>query len=273
MWIDLFHGFDRREQIMLRAFSERFGERKVVMRFREDQSLLLPIGDEEQSESRARLPFEVRVETQDSPPEIISAEIEGDRLRIGTSRFPLPATFLNVTRRGAGPQEAQRFSKLSQEAREGPLIDALREEFPAIEDLSVEYSLSETSIWVKLKSLNRKIPLPLLSAGITSYLGILLAMAASPGSALLVDEIENGIHYSLHERVWRRILDFARRFDCQVFASTHSRECLGALEPVVAGAEDEFSLLRTERTNGSSVVEHFQGSMLSAALSQGVEVR
>jgi len=37
----------------------------------------------------------------------------------------------------------------------------------------------------------------------------------------LIDEIENGVHYSIQEDLWHFILEVSKRLDVQVFATSH----------------------------------------------------
>jgi len=46
---------------------------------------------------------------------------------------------------------------------------------------------------------------------------------------LLIDEIENGLHWSVMPRIWRFLVETARTLDVQVFASTHSKDWLEGL--------------------------------------------
>ena len=43
---------------------------------------------------------------------------------------------------------------------------------------------------------------------------------------IFIDEIENGIHYSVQKDVWNAIGKLARDLDIQVFATTHSLEMI-----------------------------------------------
>jgi AAA domain, putative AbiEii toxin, Type IV TA system len=43
---------------------------------------------------------------------------------------------------------------------------------------------------------------------------------------ILIDEIENGIHYKAMPQVWKGIAAMARQEDLQIFATTHSYECI-----------------------------------------------
>ena len=44
----------------------------------------------------------------------------------------------------------------------------------------------------------------------------------------MVDEIENGIYYLVLPQVWRGLAQVAETMNIQIFATTHSGECLEA---------------------------------------------
>ena len=65
---------------------------------------------------------------------------------------------------------------------------------------------------------------------------------------LLIDEIEAGIHHSLHANLWRFIFKTARLLDVQVFATTHSQDCLrGFAEAVAEDEEADGQVIRLEK--------------------------
>jgi len=171
-------------------------------------------------------------------------------------------------------QTAQWFSQLSVQKRESGITDAVREEFePALENLSVLALNNVPAVYANIRYLKERIPLSLLSAGINKFVGLLSAVLIRGGGVVLIDEIENGIFYQRLPSLWKYVLKFATDNDVQIFASTHSLECVRALGEAMQGHEEEFTLLRSERTNGSSTISLLQGKFLEAAIEQGVEIR
>lgn len=68
---------------------------------------------------------------------------------------------------------------------------------------------------------------------------------------LLVDEVESGVHYTLHADLWRFILGAARLLGVQVFATTHSLDCLRGFAEAVAESEDNDGVaIRLEKVEG-----------------------
>ena len=141
-----------------------------------------------------------------------------------------------------------------------------------------------------MDGLPEKIPIALLSAGINKLICILLAIAQNPKGLVLIDEIENGFYFDRLLPIWKLIHSFASDHEVQLFASTHSAECLRALIPVIEGNEKDFSLIRMInqevpkgagataldlglRVTNQIALESFRGRTLLAALRQHGEVR
>ena len=65
---------------------------------------------------------------------------------------------------------------------------------------------------------------------------------------VLIDEVESGIHHTLHADLWRFIFRAARLLDVQVFATTHSWDCLkGFAEAIAEDEENDGLAVRLER--------------------------
>lgn len=62
--------------------------------------------------------------------------------------------------------------------------------------------------------------------GLKSYISMICALYACENGYLFVDEMDNGIHYTQLDRLWEIILTLSRQTNCQVFASTHSKEMI-----------------------------------------------
>jgi AAA15 family ATPase/GTPase len=101
-----------------------------------------------------------------------------------------------------------------------------------------------------------------------------MAIVSASGGVVLIDEVENGLHYSVQQKVWRAIAHAARQANVQVFATTHSWECL--VKAHEAFAEDEvydFRWHRLQLVDGRIEVVSHDREMIEAALYSGVEIR
>jgi AAA15 family ATPase/GTPase len=81
---------------------------------------------------------------------------------------------------------------------------------------------------LKLKNRDDLILLSSFGEGINRYIAILCAIWASKDGYLFVDEIENGIHYTNYPVIWKLIFETAHKANCQLFITTHSKECIEA---------------------------------------------
>jgi hypothetical protein len=170
-------------------------------------------------------------------------------------------------------ESANRFSVLSKDGKHQPIIDALREEFPFVSDLSLEIDSGTAIVFAELEGQRRRLPVGLISDGVNKLLGILLTIATSPNGTLLIDQIEDGFYFKKMASTWKVIHKFAKANGTQIFATTHSKECLDALLPVLEANEDDFALLRASRTDDSIRFSVNNGRRFASALSQEFELR
>jgi AAA domain, putative AbiEii toxin, Type IV TA system/AAA domain len=192
----------------------------------------------------------------------------GQELGLATEFFA-SSWFLNPA------QNAQWLSQLSLENREQELVRAIREEFGFIQELTVlAPSQFGSSVYATVPFLSNKIPLSLVSAGINKFVTILAGILYRRGGVVLIDEIENGFYFERMPAFWTTILRLASEYDTQIFASTHSMECLRGLLPILKDHhENDVTLLRIERENGCSSATLVKGEFFEAALEQRFEVR
>jgi len=83
-----------------------------------------------------------------------------------------------------------------------------------------------TILKLKLKNRDKPILLSSLGEGINRFIAIYCAIWASKDGYLFIDEIENGIHYTNYKNLWDLIFQVSTKANCQVFATTHSKECI-----------------------------------------------
>ncbi len=127
---------------------------------------------------------------------------------------------------------------------------------------------------VKLSGHRAPVPLRSLGDGALRMFGIALALANCAGGFLLIDEVENGLHYSLHPDFWRMVLHAAETHDVQVVATTHSDDCWKGLAKALAEVETiEGALIRLSTSRGSLRAVEYSEEELLVAARQRIEVR
>lgn len=96
--------------------------------------------------------------------------------------------------------------------------------------------------------LSEMIPVTQLGQGFNRLLDIYSEIVVSDAKVLLIDEIENGLHHSVMPVIWKGLFLAAKEFDVQIFATTHSWECiLAADEAARAGENYDLALIRLDR--------------------------
>jgi AAA15 family ATPase/GTPase len=113
-----------------------------------------------------------------------------------------------------------------------------------------------------------------MGEGIRRLMSILLAILNSPGGLVLIDEVENGLHYSVMKRVWQAIAQAARQAHAQLFATTHSWECIQAAHHAFQESGPyELRYFRLDRVREEIVVKSMDERMLTAIEKTDLEVR
>jgi predicted ATPase len=122
---------------------------------------------------------------------------------------------------------------------------------PDVERLNfkeVRSGVRERAAFVKLKGSSVPVSMSSQGEGVNRLLGIALGLVNARGGMLLVDEIENGIHYSVQPQLWRLILATARDLSVQVFATTHSWDAVEGLRSAIGDPMgDEVVLINVNR--------------------------
>ncbi|MDP2180730.1 AAA family ATPase [Methylicorpusculum sp.] len=96
---------------------------------------------------------------------------------------------------------------------------------------------------VKVKGLKRPIPLNSLGDGMLRIMQFVLKIFPAKGGFFLIDEFENGLHYSVQEKVWALLFEMAEKLDIQVFATTHSWDCIESFSKVAIDRKDIYGVL------------------------------
>ena len=173
-------------------------------------------------------------------------------------------------------RQAELWDEVTLSSLEEDVINSLRLIAPTLDRVSLIGTKDDRgrSPFVKLSTGESPIPLRRLGDGVTRVFGLALALGNSKGGVLLIDEIENGIHYSVQESLWRFILDVSRRLNVQVFATSHSWDCLKAFQKATLACQSEEGILtRLEVADGSIRASQFDEPELAIATRENIEIR
>lgn len=127
---------------------------------------------------------------------------------------------------------------------------------------------------VRVAGSDAPIPIRNMGEGMNRIFGVALALVSAREGVLLIDEIESGLHYSVQSELWRLIFAVAHRLNIQVFATTHSWDCIQAFQQAAQGDEHEEGLLiRLESKMDSTLATLFGERKLGIATREQIEVR
>ena len=167
------------------------------------------------------------------------------------------------------------FSKLKQAGREEQLIDILRlvdDRISGIEILAL--GGTEAEIFVRIGRGPPLLPLSAMGDGFKRCFQIGVSAAADNGPVLFIDEFDNGLHHSVLEPVWRWLATISKRRDLQVFASTHSEECIFAAGRAFTALEDDgLRVIRLDRREDRTTAAIYERDLVEATERMGVEIR
>ncbi|HJH28841.1 MAG TPA: hypothetical protein C5S51_03990 [Methanosarcinaceae archaeon] len=132
---------------------------------------------------------------------------------------------------------------------------------------------------VKMSDSPHLVPLNSLGDGMLRVLQILLKVNPAKGGFLLIDEFENGLHFSVQEKVWAMLFELAEKLDIQIFATTHSWDCIESFTNAARDNKDvEGVLFRVGRSakksnRGQVIATVFDEDALYNITQADVEVR
>jgi hypothetical protein len=188
---------------------------------------------------------------------------------------PIPSAYISSN--GLNNEDLSRFwDKITLTPLEGHVVTALQLLSPEIEAINIVGSESSNDRIPKIRVKGSTEPLPLrsLGDGVNHMFGIILALVNAQNGIALIDEIENGLHYSVQYELWKLVFSVAKTLNIQVFATTHSWDCVEAFQK--AASEDEGlggMLIRLQRQGEDIIPTLFDERKLAIAIRNQIEIR
>ena len=183
------------------------------------------------------------------------------------------AVFLAARRPSLSEEDVTRYSRLEINSQQDGVLQILKVIDPRLTRLAVVSGRTTPAIYADI-GLSRLIPVQLMGDGMTRLLSLALSIASVPNGMVLIDEVENGLHHSVMKNVWAAIATFARRYNVQIFATTHSHECFrAAREAINTDIADDFCLYRIEQSMGSLRAMKYDREKMDSAVEFDFEVR
>jgi len=125
--------------------------------------------------------------------------------------------------------------------------------------------------------LSERVPLSQLGQGVYHVVSMVSDLLGSKSDLFLIDELENGIHYSALPKIWRGLAEIAEALDIQIFATTHSKECLEAAHRVFYDEDSEgkrdLAVIQLMCVDGKVIGRVLDEERVNDALEIDIELR
>lgn len=162
-----------------------------------------------------------------------------------------------------------KFQRLEMIKLKNDLIKFLRILEPTLEDITV----IGKEFYVSLEKIEEMIPLKLLGDGFINVFDIGVAVILGK-NIILIDEIENGIHYSVLKEVIKMIfVIMSEKKELQLFISTHSMETIKLFVEIIGESEVQEDMLKLFRIDLDEESVNYTQKELTESIIDGWEVR
>lgn len=178
------------------------------------------------------------------------------------------------------PSMSEMWDRVIIDGRESEVIGAMRILEPGLTNIfflsgeGPHRHAGRAGILVAFEGTRRRDPLGSYGEGMRRLLALSLSLIRAEGGVLLVDEIDTGLHYSIMGDMWRLVVQAAKQADVQVFATTHSLDCVKGLAWLCENHPDlqrEISLQKIDCELKEAV--SLDAEQVVLAVSQDLEVR
>ena len=177
---------------------------------------------------------------------------------------------MSASSRGAA-ETNEIFSQMTVALQDREISAVINKIYPEI----FTVKLVDSQLMVKVRGIEKLLPAKIAGDGVVRMISVLCAMWKCPGGTLCVDEIDNGLHYSVLKDFWHAVADFSKKFNVQLVATTHHLELLETLSKMVVetGDYERAEYVRISHAETGHSVSIFGGKDLERALKLGFELR
>ena len=185
-----------------------------------------------------------------------------------------PPVVFRTTRRMAVGELSAAWSRVVLTTAEDEVTAALRILDSSVERLAITGSNGDATAQLRLRGEPLPVPLTSMGEGMTRMLSLALALVTARGGYVFLDEIETGLHHSAHQSMWKLVLNMADTLGVQVFATTHSKDCLEAIAAIHRTDPKLTNALSVHRLEaGRSNAVRMTAAVIEGTFDGGVEVR
>jgi len=192
---------------------------------------------------------------------------------LGSQGKPSPVQFIRANE-FSSILNPSRWDSIALTEKEDVLLEALRIIEPKLDRLTYvgDFDPHQRVPVVKLRGSDIKQPLQSMGDGMNRLMTLILALVNAENGYLLVDEFENGLHFSIHSTVWKIIFEASQKLNVQVIATTHSEDCIKGFQSCLSN-DESGKLIRLDRTDNAITPVYYNAEELKIATANDIEVR
>ncbi|MCB1332452.1 MAG: AAA family ATPase [Roseivivax sp.] len=168
---------------------------------------------------------------------------------------------------------ANRYSASVRSGMKSQVLEALRLLDSSIDELVLLQEGNQPNVYAERGG--GLIAINLLGEGLRTLLDAVLAVSNATNGVVLFDEIDTPLHYSVTAKIWGILAIIANKVNCQIFATSHSREAILSAAAGIhsSGHEKDFRYMRIEKSNASHKAICYDYVELESADEFGFEFR
>ncbi|EMN7728878.1 AAA family ATPase [Bacillus cereus] len=285
LFAPIFHNFNLQNPIEIETMDEKKFLQTMVIKFKNDGNRkIIPMKSQDgqirtDEQIIAANYLNIKYKSSLKKTEEVNLMVDNEGLGmevVYASNNGIRATYLASKIHSHPHEDAIRFGELDLKGETEIIVDFLKLIEPRLKGISSITMGNSNSMLHADIGIGIKVPISYMGDGISRLLTILLAIVSNKDGLIFIDEIENGIHYSVLNKVWEIISKAAIDYNCQLYATTHSYECLSAaINGIRPEYQQDFRYFRIERSkkNNKVLSKTFDYEILKSAIEKGWEVR
>lgn len=284
LWAPIFNDFDLSQKIEIESlFNDK--RKALIIEVRNNVKKVIPGNINPLNLNNTELHRPATVEALTLRFYTAHQEVERSNLILEKTGFNLnvemsngninPSAFFAARQPSNQNEDSERLGRLEIENSTPDVVAVLQSIVPEIKSITAIRIADSSMIYADIGK-PKKVPISYMGDGISRLLSIVLAIATCKNSVVFIDEIENGLHYSVLEKIWLGIAKASKKFNCQIIATTHSHEFLtSARNAILSDSElsNQFSYIRLSNKDNSISGKNFDSKLLDFAIESEMEIR
>ncbi|HGP6969330.1 TPA: ATP/GTP-binding protein [Vibrio cholerae O1] len=183
------------------------------------------------------------------------------------------ATMITTSKKINKDATITNVSTLLTQKKKEDLISILKKIDDRISDIVIAADKNEKEIYLDI-GMNELTEISMLGEGVGRALAFISSILVGKNAIILIDEIENGIHFSVIKDIISALILSAKSNNNQIFTTTHSNDVINAINNIENKNEDiSYVRLGRDKKTSEPIATQFDMDEFSYSIENGWEVR